>query len=98
MAKETPGGTIFILADGGTAAAGVAKFAGTAEISVEKFREHLQSFVGKVGSALSGVAAEIGSYQLQEVEVEASFSAEAGFVFVAKTGVEGAVKLRFVRK
>jgi hypothetical protein len=98
MPDEQSQGTLFIMVDGATTTEGVAKFAGPTEITVEKLREHLQSFVSKVGGALTGIAAEMGSYQLQEVEVEASFNAETGFVFVAKAGVEGSVKLRFIRK
>lgn len=90
--------SLFILVDGDSSAAGVTKFAGIQQITVEKLKEHLKSFVDKVAGALTGVATEMGAYQLTEIEVEASFSAEAGFVFVAKTGVEGAVKFKFVRK
>lgn len=97
MTDNKSEGTVFILADGAPTAEGMAKFGGTHQISVEKLREHLQSFVRNVASALGGVATEIGAYQLSEVEVEASFSADVGFVFVAKTGIEGSVKLHFVR-
>jgi hypothetical protein len=90
--------TVFIMVEGDNAAEGLAKFAGPQEISVEKLREHLQSFVGKIGGALSGVASAIGNYELAGVEVEASFNAEKGFIFIAKAGIEGSVKLRFEKR
>jgi len=89
--------TVFILADGPTPAEGMARFA-SHEISVEKLREHLQSFVRKIGGALCGLESAISDYELAGVEVEASFTAEQGFVFVAKVGVEGSVRLRFERR
>jgi hypothetical protein len=90
--------TIFILVESSTTTEGLAKFAGPQEISVERLREHLQSFVRKIGDSLNGIASALGDYELSEVEVEASFNAEQGFVFIAKAGIEGSVKLRFEKR
>lgn len=98
MSDNQSSETVFILADGPGLAEGVRRFADTDQITVEKLREHLDSFVRKIGGALSGVASALGEYELAGVEVEASFNAEKGFVFIAKAGVEGSVKLRFERK
>jgi hypothetical protein len=93
LAKET----LYILAES-SAVDGVAKYGGIDEITVEKLREHLTKFVSRLGGALGSVGDAMKNYELAEVTVEASFSAEKGFVFVAKAGVEGAVKLTFKRR
>lgn len=88
---------LYILAES-SAVDGIAKYGGIDEISVEKLREHLTNFVSRLGGALGTVGDAMKNYELAEVTVEASFSAEKGFVFVAKAGVEGAVKLTFKRR
>jgi hypothetical protein len=94
--KETPPMDIWVLTE--PAPAGIQKFGALEKIPVDKLREHLQNFTAAVSSALSGVQAIAGKFQLKEVGVEATFSAEAGFALVTKVGVQGAVTLKFVRE
>jgi hypothetical protein len=87
---------IFILAE--SPDAGIQKLADAKEISVEKLREHLQSFTAAISSALGSVQTLAGEFQLDEVEVHATLSAEAGFVWITKAGLEGGISLKFTRK
>lgn len=79
-----------------TEQAGIAQYAAHQSIPVEKLRQHLSDFTAALSVALSSIAA-VGRFELTEVEVQATFSAEAGFAWVTKAGVEGGVKLKFTR-
>jgi len=87
---------IFILTD--EPGAGVKKFGAEDRIPVDTLREHLKNFTAALSSALSSVQSLAGDFQLSEVEVTATFSAETGFVWVTKAGFEGGVTLTFARK
>ena len=87
---------IFILAE--SSAAGVQKYGAEQRIPVEKLREHLRTFTAALSSALDSVGALAGDFRLTEVEVTATLSAEAGFVWVTKAGIEGGVTLTFTRR
>jgi hypothetical protein len=87
---------IFVLTD--DSGAGVRKFGAEQQIPVDKLRDHLKSFTAALSSALDSVQSVAGDFQLSEVEVTATFSAEAGFVWVTKAGFEGGVSLTFARK
>jgi len=95
-AKETPPTDIWVLAE--PVPAGIQKFGALEKIPTDKLRDHLQNFTAAISSALSGVQAVAGKFELAEVSIEATFSAEAGFALVTKLGVEGGVTLKFVCK
>ena len=76
---------------------GIQKLADAKEISVEKLREHLQKFTAAISSALGSVQTLAGDFQLAEVEIHATLSAEAGFVWVTKAGLEGGISLKFTK-
>jgi hypothetical protein len=78
--------------------AGIQKYAADKSIPVEKLREHLRNFTGALSAALDSVQSLAGEFQLSEVQVTATLSAEAGFVWVTKVGVEGGVTLTFTRR
>jgi hypothetical protein len=92
---EVPG-EIFVITEEN--AAGIQKFAADKSIPVDKLREHLRNFTGALSSALDSVQTLTGEFQLSEVQVTATLSAEVGFVWVTKAGVEGGVTLTFARK
>ncbi len=94
VTKKTTPTHIWVLTE--PAPAGIQKFGAPEEIPVDKLREHLQNFTAAVSSALSAVQTVAGRFQLTEVEVQATFSAEAGFAWVTKVGVQGGVTLKFV--
>jgi len=87
---------IFVITE--DSGAGIQKFAADKSIPVEKLREHLRAFTGALSSALDSIQSVAGDFQLSEVQVTATLSAEAGFVWVTKAGVEGGITLTFKRK
>jgi len=87
---------IFVVTE--SAEAGLQQFGAEKKIPVEKLREHLENFTGALSTALASVETLAGQFQLSEVEIHATLSAEAGFVWVTKAGVEGGVSLKFVRR
>ena len=93
--KRTPPSEIVILAE--STEGGLQQFAGEKKIPVEKLKEHLQSFSDALSATLGSIETLAGQFQLREVEVQATFSAEAGFMWITKAGVEGGVTLKFVR-
>jgi len=88
------GGTIFVLVDD---PADVAKYAGPQEIDADQLGAQLQKFSHAISQAVSHCKSIAGEFTLDEITLEAKFTAEFGFVFVSKAGVEGAVALKFSR-
>lgn len=76
----------------------VAKFGAPKEIDADKLGEHLDRLSSAVSRALGHVKSLAGEFQLSEISLEAKLSTEVGLVLVSKAGVEGAVKLKFVRQ
>jgi hypothetical protein len=96
MNAVTPPTDILVLTESGEA--GIQKFGAEQKIPAEKLREHLQKFTAALSSGFGAIQSLGGQFQLAEVEVQAIFSAEAGFIWVTKAGVEGGVTLKFVRR
>jgi hypothetical protein len=86
--------TIYVLVDD---PADVSKFSGVKEIDADQLGQQLQKFSDAVSQAVSHCKKIAGDFQLEEITLEAKFSAEFGFMFVSKAGVEGSVTLRFAR-
>ena len=93
--QPTPPSAIYVLAD--TSDAELQKFGGAKEIPIDTLKNHLQSFTAGLSSALSSCQTIAGQFELSEIEVQATLSAEFGFVLVTKAGVEGSVSLKFVK-
>ena len=87
--------TIYVLVDDDPV--GIARFAGAQEIDADKLGQQLQKFSSAISRALTQVTSLAGEFVLQEIDLEAKFTAEFGFVFVSKAGVEGSVTLHFKR-
>jgi hypothetical protein len=94
--KAAVPGEIFVITE--ESGVGIQKYAADKSIPVERLREHLRNFTGALSSALDSIQSLTGNFQLSEVQVTATLSAEAGFVWVAKAGVEGGVTLTFTRR
>jgi hypothetical protein len=63
--------------------------------------ENLQKFVSGLDAAFKGVPSALTSYDLNEVEVSVTVSAEGSVSLLGsggKAGVEGGLKLTFSRK
>jgi hypothetical protein len=86
--------SIFVLLD---ESADVEKFGGPKEIDADKLGEQLQKFGDAISRALDKCKRLAGEFELNEISLEAKLTAEFGFVFVSKAGVEGAVTLKFER-
>ncbi|MCU1326135.1 MAG: hypothetical protein JWN34_1505 [Bryobacterales bacterium] len=86
--------TIYVLVDEPT---DLAKFGGPKEIDADQLGAQLQKFSDAVSQAVGHCKKIAGDFQLDEITLEAKFSAEFGFMFVSKAGVEGAVTLKFAR-
>jgi len=94
--KVSPPTEIFVITD--ESGVGIQKYGAEKSIPVEKLREHLRNFTGALSSALESVQSLAGDFQLSEVEVSATLSAETGFVWITKAGIEGGVTLTFTRR
>jgi hypothetical protein len=70
-------------------------------VSVATLRDNLRKFVSSLDAAFKDVPSALASYDLDEVEVSVTVSAEGGVSLLGsggKAGVEGGLKLTFSRK
>lgn len=94
MADNTPGTLAFVVevtSKGGGAL-------GLVTIPVETLRENFRQATQMLSEALADIQ-NVGTYELQEVEVGVEVSAEGGVQFVgtAKLAGSGAIKLKFIK-
>lgn len=94
--ESTTNETIWVLTEerGGD----LAQYAGPLEIGVEKLKEHMEKFSNSVSKVIASVQDLAGEYELGEITLKVSLSAEKGFVLVSQAGVEGAIELKFTKK
>ena len=76
----------------------LAQYAGLLEIGAEKLKEHMENFSKAISTMVTGAQVMAGEYELGEITLKVSLSAEKGFVLVSKAGVEGALELKFMKK
>jgi hypothetical protein len=76
----------------------LAQYAGFLGIRVEKLKEQLEQFSASMNDALSGVKTLAGEFELKEIKLTASISAEKGFMLVSKAGIEGGIEFTFKRE
>lgn len=83
--------TIWVLVDS-PSGGDLDKYAGPVQINVEKLGEHFEAFTDAISKALGKVSKPIGlksEFELDEITLEATLSAEIGFTLVSKGGIEG---------
>jgi hypothetical protein len=76
----------------------IAEFGGPVQIDADRLGDQLQAFTEAMSRAFSRCHLLAGEFMLTEIELEAKLTAEFGFMFVSKAGVEGAVTLKFARR
>lgn len=95
-AHENPSATIWVLAsdtDGD-----LSRYAGPLEIGIERLKEHMAKFSQAIAEVVADAHTLAGEFELKEVKLKATLSAEHGFVLVSKAGVEGGIELTFHRQ
>lgn len=95
--NDVNGDTIWVLVDQPTDG-DLSRYAGSMQIDAEKLGQHLQSFVSAISKSLEKCGACVGDFELAEVTIKATLSAEVGLVLVSKTGINGGIDLKFQKK